>query len=73
MPRMKTDVIGLITGAAMNLKRKHGGEAYALLEVANNLRLLMRGEATIYEWNDCYVGADREPLDIDTMLPAPRP
>jgi hypothetical protein len=43
--------------------------AYALLELANNLRLLMRKEAAIEEWLAVYCGHDREPLDIDRLLP----
>lgn len=67
---MKVDVMGLLYQTAMDLKRRDPARAFSLLELGNNLRLLMRGEATLEEWNAAYVGADREPFDIDTLLPA---
>jgi hypothetical protein len=68
---MKVNIMGLLTGAAMELRHSDGARAYTLLEMANNLRLLMRGEATLDEWNAVYVGADGDPLDIDKLLPVP--
>ncbi len=67
---MKVNVIGLLRGAAFELKRQDPARAYTLLEMANNIRLLMRGEATIEDWNSAYVGADCEPIDIDEILPS---
>lgn len=66
---MKSDAMGLLARAASSVKRSDAGTAYAIYELANNLRLLMRGEATLTEWNNCYVGADREPFDIEKLLP----
>ena len=66
---MKVDAIGLLTNAAMLLKRKNADRSFALLELANNLRLLMRGEVSLEKWNNHYVGADREPIDTDALLP----
>jgi hypothetical protein len=39
--------------------------------LGNNLRLLMRGEASLDEWKSTYVGADGEAFDIDKLLPVP--
>lgn len=69
---MKVNAIGLLTGAAMEIKRSDGGRAYCLLEFANNLRQVMRGEATLDEFRAVYVGWDAEPIDIDALLPAAR-
>ena len=67
---MKYNVMGLLFQAAVIAKKSgDGGLAYGLYEMANNLRLLMRGEATLAEWNNLYVGADREPFDIERLLP----
>ncbi len=72
MARMKTDVMGLLHNAALALKhRGDSGTAFALLEMGNNLRLVMREEASLDEWNECYAGADAEPFDIDAILPVP--
>jgi hypothetical protein len=73
MPVMKSDAMGLLARAASTMKRSDPGTAYAIYELANNLRLLMRGEATLAEWNNCYVGADREPLDIEKLCPIQPP
>lgn len=68
---MRVDAMGLLRQAAMALNAQgDGGHAYAVLEMANNLRLLMRGEDSVEEWNKCYAGADRDPLDIDAILPS---
>ena len=67
---MKTDVIGLLKQVGDLLKqRRDTSRAFAIYELANNLRLLMRGEGSLQDWNKGYVGADREPLDIDKLLP----
>lgn len=69
---MRVNIMGLLRGAAMELRASgDGGRAYALLEMGNNLRLVMRGEATLEEWNAVYVGAEGEPFDIDKLLPVP--
>ena len=68
---MKCDVMGLIYNIAMEISRSDPARAYSLLEMGNNLRLVMRGEATLEEWNATYVGADREPFDIEKLLPVP--
>ena len=68
--KLRTDVIGMLGQTAAVLAREgHGEKAAAIYELANNLRLLMREEATIYEWNQIYTGADRAPFDIDRLLP----
>lgn len=62
--------MGLLKQAAASAAQ--GGRsdlAYGLLEMGNNLRLVMRGEETIADWNMVYVGQDREPFDIDKLLP----
>jgi hypothetical protein len=66
---MKVNVMGLLHGAALEMKRTDPVRAYILLEMGNNLRALMRGEATLDEWNASYVGAGGEPFDIDALLP----
>ena len=66
---MKVNFMGLITGAAMQIKPRDGGRAYALLEMANNLRLVMRGEETIEAFRAVYVGFDGDPIDIEALLP----
>ena len=68
---MKVNVMGLLSGAALELRHTAPGRAYALLEMANNLRLVLRGEATLDEFAAVYVGADGEALDIDQLLPTP--
>jgi hypothetical protein len=69
---MKIDAFGLLHRAAETHDRNgDGATAYVLYEFANNLRLLMRGEVTIDEWNAVYVGQDRDAVDIDRVLPAP--
>lgn len=68
---MKCHAMGLIYQCAMALRRTDPAYAYSLLEMANNLRLVMRGEATLEEWNATYVGADGEPFDIEKLLPGP--
>lgn len=67
--KMKIDAMGLLHNAALTLKSHDPSTAFGLLELSNNLRLLMRGEATLAEWNETYVGADAEPVDIDEVLP----
>lgn len=66
---MKYDVLGLLQNAAMQLKHRDGGTAYALLELANNLRTLMREEASIGDFLGAYTGHEGEPIDIDRLLP----
>lgn len=66
---MKYNVLGLLQNAAMQLKRRDGGTAYALLELANNLRLVMREEASIGDFLDAYTGHEGEPIDIDRIFP----
>lgn len=68
---MKYDAMGLLRQAADGLRRRDLGLAYAVLELANNLRLVMRDEATVAEFRECYVGFDSEPIDIDAVLPVP--
>jgi hypothetical protein len=68
---MKCDAMGLLHNAAMELKRRDPGTAFGLLQMANHLRLVMRGDASLEEWNAAYVGADKEPFDIDKLLPVP--
>jgi len=67
---MKVNAMGLLTGAAQEIKRHDGGRAYCLLEFANNLRLVMRGEETIEAFRAVYVGFDADPIDIDAILSA---
>jgi hypothetical protein len=71
---MKIDVINMLRQAARTVRHSgDGGRAYVMLEFANHLRLLMRGEVSLEEWNRVYVGADRAPIDIDAELPEPKP
>lgn len=71
---MKYDVINILNkGAAALAREDDGGTAYALWEAANNLRLVMRGDASLADWNDTYVGANREPIDIDEAFKANPP
>lgn len=70
--KMKIDCINMLGLAANQSDRKRGDYAFSLYELANHLRLLMRGECTLEEWNELYVGADREPFDIDELLPVPK-
>ena len=67
--KLRTDVISLLGKIANTLSDDgHDVEAGAIYSLANNLRLLMREEATIYEWNQIYTGADCDPFDIDKLL-----
>jgi hypothetical protein len=66
---MKSDAINLLRVAAERFSREEAHYAFAVYTLANNLRLLMRSEATIEDWNKIYVGADRAPFDIDALLP----
>lgn len=68
---MKYNLMGLLRYASNSLRAREGGTAYALAELANNLRLLMRGECTMEDFKRCYVGEDGEPLDLDKLFPAP--
>ena len=69
---MRCDAMALIArGAAALRQTGDPGAAYSLYELANNLRLVMRGEETIEAWNAVYVGGDRDPLDIEKLLPVP--
>lgn len=70
---MKVNVIGLLSQASRGLRNTDGGRAYVLLELANHLRLLMRGEISLEEFNRTYVGADRAPIDIEAEFPEPGP
>ena len=66
---MVINVIGLLRQSALELRRHDTMRAYGLLELANNLREVMRGDATMEEFKSCYVGQDGEPIDIDEVLP----
>ena len=66
---MKINIMGLLHNIAMDMPRQNNGHAYALLELANNLRMVMRHEATLEQFSECYVGTDRAPFDIDKLLP----
>jgi hypothetical protein len=66
---MKYDIMGLLRGAALEIKGSDGGRAYALLDLANNLRLLMRGEDDMNEFKRCYTGHEGEAIDIDAVMP----
>lgn len=67
---MKYDAIGLVCKGAAALKRKDPGSAFALYELAENLRQVMSGEAAFESWGNCYVGGDNEPIDPTKMVPA---
>ena len=67
---MKYDAMGLLHSAAMALKKnRDDGTAFAVLELANNLRLLMRKSGTIDDFNKIYTGADGERFDIEALVP----
>jgi hypothetical protein len=67
---MRSDVMGLLYEAAMAAKsKKNDYLACAVLELGNNLQLLMRGEGSLDEFNLVYTGVDREPFDIEAILP----
>lgn len=67
---MKIDAINMLRQTARTLSGAgDSGRAYAVLVLANHLRQLMRGEVTLDEWNQVYVGADRDPIDVDSELP----
>ena len=68
---MQSDAMGLLLNTAILLRRTDPARAFALLEMSNNLRLVMRGEASIEDWNRAYTWADRPPVDIDQILPVP--
>lgn len=68
---MKYNIMGLLMNAAMQLKRRDGGTAFALLELANNLRLVMREEASIADFRNAYTGENGDPIDIEAVLPVP--
>jgi hypothetical protein len=66
---MQVDAMGLLFNSAMALKPRDPATAYALLEMANHLRLVMRGDASLDDWNAAYVGADKDPFDLNALLP----
>jgi hypothetical protein len=68
-PAVKYDIMGLLRGSAIEIKESDGARAYALLELANNLRLLMRGEDDMNEFKRCYTGHEGNPIDIDALMP----
>lgn len=65
---MNPNVTGLLLNAAMAIKDTDQPLAVSLLELANNILQLMRGEATVEEFASGY-DCDEEPLDIDLLLP----
>jgi len=68
---VKYNILGMLHNAAMQIKRRDGGTAFALLELANNLRLVMRRDASIEDFMGAYCGEDGAPIDIDAVLPPP--
>jgi hypothetical protein len=66
---MKINAINLLGQAAGSLKRDDPMRAFSLYELANNLAGLMRGDHTLEEFKAVYVGQDREPFDIDKLMP----
>lgn len=70
---MKLDIINFLRHCADELRDKRRDDlAFSTLHFANNLRLLMRGEVSIDDWNKVYVGADREPFDAEAIVPIRR-
>jgi hypothetical protein len=70
---MKCDAMGC-SNAAMSLKKCDPSTAFALPEGFTHLRMLMRGEATLAEWNAAYVGADaRLTISANSSLSPPDP
>jgi hypothetical protein len=68
--RMKTSITGLLGEAARKLSRYDPSRAYALYELANNLRLVVIGEASLDDFRDVYVvEPGSKPFDIDALLP----
>ncbi len=66
---MKYDATGLLVNAAKALRKRDGGTAYALAELAENLRKVMAGEATLDEFRAAYV-CSKEPIDPEKVVPA---
>lgn len=68
---MKSNVINLLHRGADALQEcGDGGTAYALHAAANNLLLVMSGEATLAEWLKCYVFESAQPIDINAHMDA---
>ena len=69
MTSLKIDAIHLLTVGADAMAREGAvDKAFRLYEIANNLRLVMRGEAPFSEWGDLYTGAERDPIIINDAL-----
>ena len=66
---MKCDATGLLLNAARTLRRRDGGTAYALAELAENLRKVVAGEATLDEFRAAYV-VSQTAIDPDREIPA---
>lgn len=65
---MKYDACGLLLNAALRLKGRDAGTGYALAELAKNLRLVVRGEASLDDFRKAYVVSE-EPIDPDALFP----
>ncbi len=70
---MKVNVLGLLGNAARSCRQAGDTmSACGLYELGNNLRLVMRGEESMDEFKTVYIGADKDPFDIDKLLPTPK-
>jgi len=69
---MKVNFMGMIAAAGRALRPTDPACGYVLCEFANNLRLVLRDEATLEEFKAAYVGQDGEPLDLDKLFPVPK-
>jgi hypothetical protein len=65
---VKYDATGLLVNAARSLARKDGGTAYALAELAENLRKVVAGEATLDDFRGAYV-VSADPIDPAKIVP----
>lgn len=68
---MKINLISIMRAGADALEAvgDEYGRAYALHEAANNMIELLTEQATLAEFQACYVAGQSQPLDLDVRFP----
>ena len=60
--------MGMLRRSAARPRKTDPLAAHCLLEIANNLRPLMRGDADLAEFKTVQVGADGDPINVDAIM-----
>lgn len=68
---MKMNLISVMRAGADALEAAGDqyGRAYALHEAANNMIELLTGNATLEEFQNCYVAQQSQAIDLDARFP----